>query len=441
MISVQRSTTALALAACLACSPGDSGGPGESRVVPVLASLDESRAAARVPAPAESAPLRSSVTVEPGTVEPGTGEPGTGEPGDRPPDRPAGPALRAASPNFQFGSVFEGALVRHTFELQSSGTADLVVSKIKPGCGCTAADPIAVGEDGARRAYEVGTPLPPGARLELDVTFDTYAKAGSHAKSINVYCNDPRGVERLSLIGRVEPFLNVVPNNLQLGRLTVGASRTGEVTLTTRDGGPVKLSANPALRPAALSVVLTPKNPDGQGRSSAWLAAVTLGGESLREGPFQFHVAVQSDVANPNAPEDEDGNPVSWTDARAWLGGTVSVSAEVLGLYAVSPREMFFGPVAPDTTVSRTVRIQSYAEVPPVEHPRVRLVGHDAEPLVLDERYHLTVARLEEAAGWTVELLLDGLPAGHGLFGGKLVLETENPDQPEITIPFKGVVR
>ncbi len=345
-----------------------------------------------------------------------------------------GPRLFAAAPTLEFGSVYEGAQITHTFELEVGGTEDLVVNKIKPGCGCTAAEPIVVRADGTREPYVIETPLAPGTRLQLDVVFDTQGRRGPQAKSINVYCNDPSGVQRLALIGEVEPFLNAVPNGIRLNRLTPDETRTGEVTLTTRDGNPVRLTVDPDRLPSGLSVEMRPKTPDADGRSSAWTAVVTFGGENLREGPFQFRVPVVSDVENPHVAPDSGGD-------RSWLSYSIWVQAEVLALYQVSPKQMFFGPVAADTAASRSVQIYDHSETEIAESPAFRLVDAAGATLTESDGYHVTVAPLANAPGWSVELLVDGLPAGRGVFEGRIVLETGNPDRPEVEVSFKGVVR
>ena len=43
--------------------------------------------------------------------------------------------------------------------------------------------------------------------------------------------------------------------------------------------------------------------------------------------------------------------------------------------------------------------------------------------------------------GWQLELLVEGLEAAQGLFEGTVVLETGYELEPELRVPFKGVVR
>lgn len=347
-----------------------------------------------------------------------------------------GPALEASETAHDFGSVYEGALVRHVFTLASAGTADLVIEKIKPSCGCTAAEPVAIGADGERAPYETGTPLPPGARLELAVTFDSQGRLGRQAKSISVYCNDPRGVERLALTGKVEPFLNMIPNALQLGRLTRREKRTGTVNLTTRGGDPVVLSVDPKGLPPGLSMTLVAKNARADGKASQWEGTVEVDGARMHEGPFQFRIPVSSDIANPVPPSGEGVHP-----ERLWLGATVWVQAEVAPLFACNPKEIYFGALAADTTASRGTRVNAYLGHPVPAAPEVRLEGPNGAALPQKERFHATVEPLPDVPGWTVELLVDGLPAGHGVFEGAVAIETGDPELPFLRVPFKGAVR
>jgi hypothetical protein len=57
----------------------------------------------------------------------------------------------AAETVFQAGSVPAGGTVSHDFILENTGTADLEIIQVVPGCGCTVADfdrVIAPGEKG-----------------------------------------------------------------------------------------------------------------------------------------------------------------------------------------------------------------------------------------------------------------------------------------------------
>jgi hypothetical protein len=78
------------------------------------------------------------------------------------------------------------------FEFRNTGKTPLVLTHVKSTCGCTIpewpSEPIKEGEQGIIR-----------------VTYDTQ-RAGSFNKSIYVYSNANNGVQRLYILGRVNPF-------------------------------------------------------------------------------------------------------------------------------------------------------------------------------------------------------------------------------------------
>ncbi|MGZ5209620.1 MAG: DUF1573 domain-containing protein, partial [Kaistella sp.] len=54
----------------------------------------------------------------------------------------AGPATTVAlsESNFAFGKIKKGDKVEHVYEVTNTGTNPLVISEVKPACGCTVPD-------------------------------------------------------------------------------------------------------------------------------------------------------------------------------------------------------------------------------------------------------------------------------------------------------------
>lgn len=80
-------------------------------------------------------------------------------------------------PVFDFGTLSQGERVDHTFTFENTGDAPLLITAIKPSCGCTLPkqwpkDPIAPGEGG-----------------DIVVEFNSDRKSGKQNKSINIVCN------------------------------------------------------------------------------------------------------------------------------------------------------------------------------------------------------------------------------------------------------------
>lgn len=77
------------------------------------------------------------------------------EPGTSPLLRKAGPYLLADEPVHDWGTVEQGAEVRHTFHLRNRGTKTVTIHKARTSCGCG--------------AFDFTREIPPGAEGHLSV--------------------------------------------------------------------------------------------------------------------------------------------------------------------------------------------------------------------------------------------------------------------------------
>ncbi|RQP14401.1 MAG: DUF1573 domain-containing protein [Chryseobacterium sp.] len=61
-------------------------------------------------------------------------------------------SVAVSEPHFDFGDVKKGDVVSHTYDITNTGENPLIISMVKPGCGCTAPEysreAIAPGETG-----------------------------------------------------------------------------------------------------------------------------------------------------------------------------------------------------------------------------------------------------------------------------------------------------
>ncbi|MEL6195218.1 MAG: DUF1573 domain-containing protein [Bacteroidota bacterium] len=95
------------------------------------------------------------------------------------------------SEEYNFGQVESGDKVPHKFKFTNTGASDLVITNVKPSCGCTtpsySTDPIAAGESGY-----------------IDVVFNSAGKTGVQNKTITVTGNFEGGITKvLRLTGEV----------------------------------------------------------------------------------------------------------------------------------------------------------------------------------------------------------------------------------------------
>ena len=81
-----------------------------------------------------------------------------------------------AQSNFDFKDVKKGEVVDHKFEFTNTGKNPLIISEVKPGCGCTVPD-------------YTKTPILPGKKGFVNLKFDSSSFDGAVNKYADVYAN------------------------------------------------------------------------------------------------------------------------------------------------------------------------------------------------------------------------------------------------------------
>lgn len=145
--------------------------------------------------------------------------PHSADAGQSAPNPSATPAATVAQPDFTFPTALDGAKITHTYEIENSGTAPLVIEQLKTSCGCTTGD--------------YTDEIAPGEKGTVTVVGDTTGYGGKLFRTvIQVFTNDPGASPlKLSLSGKVDAVAVVQPENLRLSG-DVGETVTAEVTIT-----------------------------------------------------------------------------------------------------------------------------------------------------------------------------------------------------------------
>jgi hypothetical protein len=157
----------------------------------------------------------------------------------------AEPRIVCDQPTFDFGARDASEVVGHTFKLKNSGTTDLVISAIRPACGCTAAN-------------LTRQTIPPGESAELSTQLTLAGRSGELHKSILIESNDPANpAMQLTLVGKTATDFEIQPSLLVLRRDSPSKPATGSVQIRATDGsafeigellsasGKIKLRADP----------------------------------------------------------------------------------------------------------------------------------------------------------------------------------------------------
>ncbi len=107
-------------------------------------------------------------------------------------DQPDGPDVAFEEEKHDFGDIFQGDIVKHTFKFKNSGTAPLVISNVTATCGCTIPkwprDPVAVGDESS-----------------ITVQFNSTGKMGRQNKVITIYSNGVKPLYKVSIVTNVLP--------------------------------------------------------------------------------------------------------------------------------------------------------------------------------------------------------------------------------------------
>ena len=342
-----------------------------------------------------------------------------------------------------FGRVTQGAVLHHTYELHSAGNQDLVITQIKPTCGCTVAKLMVENDEGEMVEYVYGDPIQPGRKMELPAKMHTKNKRGNQTVRINVFSNDPRATMQLGMTASIDPFFNINPGFLTFGKLSVGEEVVKTASISTAKGQPMMLSMLEHTKPAGAAITLEAKSPDADGRSRLWELTVTLGPD-LPEGNLARQLQLVSDI-------EIEGQELEEGDTPETYQASVTVSAEVVGPFTYTPAYLSMGLVRPGELRTRSVRIDGHDVNFQLSEnlPSLRIVGLPVpgEPGVyeewdLAEFFVGDVRPVEGQNAVDVELRLEGLPEDkRGSFGGMLVVGLDHPTKPEIPLRITGVCR
>jgi len=127
-----------------------------------------------------------------------------------------------------FKNVFEGEILRHTFEVMNQGDEDLEIERVKPECTCSVAhfDPL----------------IPPNGQGKITVEIETKGFQGSERWVARIFSNDPKWKEAvLDLRANVKPVITITGAPVFLGGRKK-APMTGEVEVCTELDKPLVLT-------------------------------------------------------------------------------------------------------------------------------------------------------------------------------------------------------
>ncbi len=93
-----------------------------------------------------------------------------------------GPKIQFVETSYDFGTVAQGAAVKHVFKFKNVGTDTLKIEQVKTSCGCTAAESSKI--------------IAPNAEGQIAVTYNTGSALGKSSKTVHVFSNDVEAKQR-----------------------------------------------------------------------------------------------------------------------------------------------------------------------------------------------------------------------------------------------------
>ena len=135
----------------------------------------------------------------------------------------AAPKIQFTSETIDFGKVISGNPIKVNFEFKNAGEAELQITEVKAGCGCTS-------------AAALEKTLAPGASSSIEAVFNSTGYSGRISKGITVTTNDPgRQSLTLSITGDVTPIARLSPEMVNFGTMKVNTSLDRLVVLFATD--------------------------------------------------------------------------------------------------------------------------------------------------------------------------------------------------------------
>ncbi|WP_299443376.1 DUF1573 domain-containing protein [uncultured Aquimarina sp.] len=106
---------------------------------------------------------------------------------------------------FDFGTVTEGDILKHTFSFTNTGNAPLVIVNAKGSCGCTVSN-------------WPKEPIAPGMTEEMLVTFNTNGKPNAQNKQVTITTNTAAGKQILKIKAMVTPKTKNTTSGIPLSK-------------------------------------------------------------------------------------------------------------------------------------------------------------------------------------------------------------------------------
>ncbi len=195
------------------------------------------------------------------------------------PGDPSGPRVAVDPQQHNFGRVGVGVTGRHVFVFTNTGDEPLVLTRGESSCGCCTCVCAVRLPQGA---------IAPGRSAEVTLEWKSKSYVGSFRQTATILTNDPnRRKVRLLVTGRFTGPVGVLPSQLSFGSVRAGRTATRVARLFSYLDKPLQLTGCKLSNPHSAKYFEVTWEP---------LAAEQVREEGEARGGYSVHVSVRPDL-------------------------------------------------------------------------------------------------------------------------------------------------
>ena len=314
--------------------------------------------------------------------------------GLRPVDSTKVPKISFDERVYDFGMVEPEDKPQHYFTFKNTGQVDLVISKVKSSCGCTAA---LLSEER----------IPPGELGRIEVKFDPRGRRGKQKKTVSVHSNaENESVIQLTIQGVVKAVVVVVPSQVFFGSVNNQEVYKKRIRVLGAGDGRLKITHVEISSPFLSGEISPPQ----------------LGEIITYEVKLFLHSG---------APVGKlEETLIIHTNNEARPHFNVSIEGNVLGPISVYPEQLFLGFINAGEVIQRDILLTKAGpadmEVLEVNHQSL-FISTEIAPVESGRKVRIRVK------------LSENVPTG--AFRDIVEIHTNNGEQSAVRVPLHALVR
>ncbi len=328
---------------------------------------------------------------------------------------------------FDFGVIPDEGKAVHKFYFKNTGGGTLVIKNIRSSCGCTVP---------ALKKREFA----PGEGADIEVTFSPYNKRGLKVQPIHITTNDPDNpVVKIEIKALVEPRIWVEPAFLQLGQVGKSVPVTKTIKIYGRDPD-FKASLVTVTNPEAITTKILGNGTEEIDGKTVYFTEITVTVDAKNKvGRINESITIRTNDQkkprmNMSVIADVTGD-LAIRPSRLWVG-VLQVGQDFEKSFVVMSRSG-----TPFKIVNVTQRNASETEIEfDIQELDSNYVPGQKKYEKQDEKQGGETKPRVPSFGYTITLK-GTAPAKLLPFRGQVMVQTDNKDQPSLSIPFNGTIR